>query len=132
MWMALSIAAAVTVIGIPAASVFLRMALLCAYPFWGELDKRTGNAETINLGLAILWAPFGLLFAVVHTICASILCISLVGAPFAYHHIKLAETAMYPFDRCQEDVYSESIVVYDYASEPLVEPDESPFRARQV
>ncbi len=85
----------ITIIGIPIGLQCFKIACLSLWPFGKEVYF--GNSSS-NLLLNILWIIFGgIELAIVHVITGLILCVTIIGIPFARQSFKLAQLSLMPF-----------------------------------
>lgn len=96
-----SLALAVTIVGIPFALQTFKIGLLCLWPFGSEVsDSADGPVGCIRVPLNILWIIFGGLWAwLMHMFFGLLLCITIVGIPFAKQHFKMAGLSLTPFGK---------------------------------
>lgn len=96
-----SLALAVTIVGIPFALQTFKIGLLCLWPFGSEVrDSADGQSGCIRVPLNILWIIFGGLWAwLMHVFFGLLLCITIVGIPFAKQHFKMAALSLTPFGK---------------------------------
>lgn len=96
-----SLALAVTIVGIPFALQTFKIGLLCLWPFGSEVrDSADGQSGCIRVPLNILWIIFGGLWAwLMHVFFGLLLCITIVGIPFAKQHFKMAGLSLTPFGK---------------------------------
>lgn len=87
-----------TIIGIPVGIQCFKMARLQFAPFGKEVVETNDGAG--NLLLNILWIIFGgLELCIANLISAFLLCITIVGIPFAMQSLKLAKLSLMPFGK---------------------------------
>lgn len=95
-----SIALAITIIGIPAALQTVKLGLLCLWPFGAEIKETDKPSGCISIPLNLLWLLFGGLWAcLTHLLFGIILCITIIGIPFAKQHFKMARLSLAPFGK---------------------------------
>lgn len=96
-----SLALAVTIVGIPFALQTFKIGLLCLWPFGSEVrDSADGQSGCIRVPLNILWIIFGGFWAwLMHVFFGLLLCITIVGIPFAKQHFKMAALSLTPFGK---------------------------------
>ncbi|ENZ03544.1 hypothetical protein HMPREF1092_00731 [Clostridium thermobutyricum] len=88
----------ITIIGIPVGLQCFKLARLQLFPFGKEIV--TVNDSGLNLLLNILWLIFGgIELCIVNLMSAVILCITIVGIPFAGQCLKLAKLSLMPFGK---------------------------------
>lgn len=85
----------VTIIGIPIGLQCFKFASLSFAPFGKEIVYRTTG---INFIVNLIWLIVsGVPLALGHLVSAALLCITIVGIPFAAQSLKLARLALMPF-----------------------------------
>lgn len=95
-----SIALAITIIGIPAALQTVKLGLLCLWPFGAEIKETDKPSGCVSIPLNLLWLLFGGLWAcMTHLLFGIILCITIIGIPFAKQHFKMARLSLAPFGK---------------------------------
>ncbi|MGV3024501.1 YccF domain-containing protein [Clostridium thermobutyricum] len=88
----------ITIIGIPVGLQCFKLAKLQLFPFGKEVV--TINDSGLNLLFNILWLIFGgIELCIVNLISAVILCITIIGIPFAGQCLKLAKLSLMPFGK---------------------------------
>ena len=88
----------VTILGIPIGMQCFKMAGLQFAPFGKEII--TVNNSSTNFILNILWLIFGgLELCIVNLISFVLLCMTIVGIPFATQCLKLAQLSLMPFGK---------------------------------
>ena len=93
-WFVLGLVWCVTLVGIPVGIKCFKMAGLTFFPFGKTVEC---NFEEHPFGNA-LWLTFGgLLFAVLEFIIGCVLCVTLIGIPFAKQNFKVARYSLSPF-----------------------------------
>jgi uncharacterized membrane protein YccF (DUF307 family) len=89
-----------TVIGIPFGMQCFKLAGLVLWPFGKQVVPARHGMGCIYLFCNIIWLLCGGLYtAVVHLVFAFLLCITIIGIPFARQHLKLVELSLMPFGR---------------------------------
>ena len=97
-WFFIGILWCLTIIGKPIGKQCFKMASLQLAPFGKEVVDTDSGA--INLVLNILWIIFGgLELCIANLVSAVLLCITIVGIPFAYQSVKLAWLSLMPFGK---------------------------------
>jgi uncharacterized membrane protein YccF (DUF307 family) len=106
-WLRAAIIMAVTIIGLPWARAALNIASYTLLPFgrmavsraeyFGRDDLGTGALGTLGNLIWLLLAGWWL--ALAHLVTAIGLAITIVGIPFAWAHLKLAEIALWPIGK---------------------------------
>lgn len=88
----------VTIVGIPIGKQCFKLARLQFAPFGKEVV--TTNDSSMSLLLNILWLIFGgLELCIANLFSAFLLCITIVGIPFAMQSLKLAKLSLMPFGK---------------------------------
>ncbi len=90
-----------TIVGIPFGLQCFKLAGLVLWPF-GKRSRclRDNGMGCLGLLCNIIWLLCGGLYtAVVHLVFAFLLCITIIGIPFARQHLKLVELSLMPFGR---------------------------------
>lgn len=88
----------ITIIGVPIGLQCFKMARLQFAPFGKEVV--TNDDSSISLFLNILWLIFGgLELCIANLISAFLLCITIIGIPFAMQSLKLAKLSLMPFGK---------------------------------
>ena len=89
-----------TIIGIPWGLQCFKLAGVVLWPFGTRIVPAEGRSGCISLFCNIIWLICGGLYtAVVHLVFAFLLCITIIGIPFARQHLKLMELSLLPFSR---------------------------------
>lgn len=88
----------ITIVGIPIGVQCFKMARLQLAPFGKEVVTTSeGNTSLI---LNILWLIFGgLELCIANLISALLLCITIIGIPFAIQSLKMAKLSLMPFGK---------------------------------
>ena len=95
LWILAGLIFALTIVGLPWVPAAFRMAGFSYFPF-GRIVVDRDYAVTSGL-LNILWLFFaGWWLALHHIVLAIPLAISIIGIPFAWQHVKLAQLALLP------------------------------------
>ncbi|MGL4772680.1 MAG: YccF domain-containing protein [Clostridium sp.] len=88
----------ITIIGIPVGKQCFKMARLQLAPFGKEIV--TENDGAVNLLLNILWLIFGgFAMCIANLISALLLCLTIIGIPFAVQCVKMAKLSLMPFGK---------------------------------
>ena len=88
----------ITIIGIPIGMQCFKMASLQFAPFGKEVV--TVNDGSVNLVLNIFWLLFGgLELCLANIVGGIVLCITIIGIPFAPQCFKLAKLSLMPFGK---------------------------------
>lgn len=95
-WLLAGLLLCLTVIGIPFGLQCFKIAGLSLAPFGREV--RPGRFGFGSLLGNILWIIFlGWELCLIHLVSALLLCVTIIGIPFAVQHLKLAQLALVPF-----------------------------------
>lgn len=95
-WFIAGLLLCVTVVGIPFGLQCFKIAGLTLAPFGREVDL--GQFGFGGLLGNILWIVFlGWELCLAHLVSAALCAISIIGIPFAFQHLKLAQLAILPF-----------------------------------
>jgi uncharacterized membrane protein YccF (DUF307 family) len=106
-WWLVGLVMLVSIVGIPWARSCFVIGSLCLLPFGREaIDRRelTGRDDlgTGPLGTVgnVIWLIFaGLWLAIGHVVSAIACFVSIIGIPFAFQHLKLADCALWPIGK---------------------------------
>lgn len=96
-WGTVGILLCLTIVGIPFGLQCFKIANFGLFPFGKEIDlsATTGSGSIL---FNLLWIIFfGWELALMHLFSAFLLCISIVGIPFAFQSFKLAVLSFLPF-----------------------------------
>ncbi|WP_066891978.1 YccF domain-containing protein [Clostridium nigeriense] len=97
-WLIVGCLWSITIIGLPIGMQCFKMARLQFAPFGKEVV--TKNDNSVNLLLNILWIIFGGLgLCISNLLSAFLLCITIIGIPFAVQSLKLAKLSLMPFGK---------------------------------
>lgn len=97
-WFFLGIIWSLTIIGIPVGAQCFKMASLQLAPFGKEVV--TIDDGGISLILNILWIIFGgFAMCIANLFSAFLLCLTIVGIPFAAQSLKIAKLSLMPFGK---------------------------------
>ncbi len=97
-WIFTGILWCITIVGIPVGKQCFKMAKLQFAPFGKEVT--TVSDSGTSLFLNILWLIFGgFELCVANLLSALVLCITIVGIPFAAQSLKLAKLSLMPFGK---------------------------------
>jgi uncharacterized membrane protein YccF (DUF307 family) len=92
-----------TVIGIPFGVISFRLAGAVLAPFGKEVVELPEADTPLRVLFNVLWIVlFGWVIALTHLVLALLLCITIIGIPFAVQNIKLVPLALMPFGRTLE------------------------------
>ena len=95
-----SVAMMVTIIGIPFGIQTLKIGLLCLCPFGKRVEASPQAGGCLSLIMNILWiVTGGIWISLTHFGFGILLCITIIGIPFAKQHFKLAGLALTPFGK---------------------------------
>ncbi len=110
-WLLSALLMALTIIGLPWTFACLRMAGFAAWPFGRvvmRLDDLTGNPNAIGglhgIGNVVWFVLAGWWLALGHVVLAAGLALTIIGIPFAFQHVKLAQFSVWPLGRRIIDV----------------------------
>ncbi len=93
-WAFAGLIAAITIIGIPFAKQFFKLASVMLTPFGTKVDIEFSKYPILN----ILWAIFvGWELALVYIGAAFFSAITIIGIPFSIQWLKLTRLALFPF-----------------------------------
>ena len=95
LWILAGVILAITIVGLPWTPAAFRMAGFSYWPFGKVVvDRDFGPASLL---LNVLWLVFaGWWLALHHIVLAVPLAISIIGIPFAWQHVKLAQLSLIP------------------------------------
>lgn len=97
-WLFWGVLWCLTIIGIPVGLQCFKMAKLQLAPFGKEVVST--NESGTNFILNILWIIFGgFSLCIANLISAVLLCISIIGIPFAIQSLKIAKLSLMPFGK---------------------------------
>lgn len=97
-WFVSGILWSITIIGLPVGKQCFKFAKLQLAPFGKEVVTVDDGASSFLLN--IIWLLFfGWELALANLISAGILCITIVGIPFAVQSMKMAKVALMPFGK---------------------------------
>lgn len=97
-WLFWGVLWCITIIGIPVGLQCFKMAKLQLAPFGKEVVST--NESGTNFILNILWIIFGgFSLCIANLISAVLLCISIIGIPFAIQSLKIAKLSLMPFGK---------------------------------
>ena len=90
----------ITIIGIPFGIQTLKMSLLALWPFGKEVQTTPQAGGCLNIVMNIIWILIGgIWISLSHLVFGILLCITIIGIPFAKQHFKLAALALAPFGK---------------------------------
>ncbi len=84
----------ITLIGIPLGIGFFRLAKLAFFPFGKSVEA---DYEAHPVGNVIWMALGGAQLAVAYALCGAILCVTIIGIPFAKQCFKMMKLAALPY-----------------------------------
>lgn len=94
-WVFAGILWCITIIGIPIGLQCFKLASLSFMPFGKDVVYRT---TPVNFVVNIIWLIVsGIPLALAHLTSALLLCLTIIGIPFAAQSLKLARLALMPF-----------------------------------
>ncbi|WP_024615678.1 YccF domain-containing protein [Clostridium sp. Ade.TY] len=97
-WLLIGVLWCITIIGIPVGLQCFKMAKLQLAPF-GK-DVVTVNDNGVSLIMNIFWIIFGgLAMCLANLLSAVLLCITIIGIPFAAQSLKIAKLSLMPFGK---------------------------------
>jgi len=104
LWMAIGYAIAalicfILIITIPFGVASLRIALFALWPFGRTVVKRPGAGAGSAIGNVIWFVLCGWWLALGHIITGALLCLTIIGIPFAIANFKLIPVSLMPFGR---------------------------------
>ena len=103
LWIFAGVLLAITIIGLPWTPAAFRMAGFSYWPFGRIVVDRDNGAFSVLLN--ILWLILaGWWLALHHIVLAIPLAISIIGIPFAWQHIKLAQLSFLPVGKAVVEV----------------------------
>jgi len=89
-----------TIVGIPFGLQCFKIAGLVLWPFGRQVVSTGSPIGCLSILCNIIWIICGGLYtAVVHLVFAFLLCITIIGIPFARQHLKLMELSLMPFGK---------------------------------
>lgn len=94
-WALAGILWCITIVGIPVGLQCFKFATLSFWPFGKDVVY---GGDGVSLILNIIWLIFsGIPLALAHIASGLILCVTIIGIPFALQSFKLAKLALMPF-----------------------------------
>ena len=97
-WLLIGLLWCITIIGIPVGLQCFKMAKLQLAPFGKDIV--TVNDSGVSLIMNILWIIFGgLAMCLANLLSAVLLCITIIGIPFAAQSLKIAKLSLMPFGK---------------------------------
>ncbi len=101
-WFLAGLLAAITIIGLPWAVAAFRIGAFTLWPFGRQIvDQPESSLGQASSALGnLVWAVLaGWWLALAHLLAAVALAVTLIGIPFAWQHIKLAQLSFFPFGK---------------------------------
>ena len=96
LWSLAGLLLCITIIGIPFGLQCFKIAGFVLWPFGRDITP--GGFGVIGAIGNIIWILFcGIELAIIHLICGLLLCVTIIGIPFALQHFKMAKLAFIPF-----------------------------------
>ncbi|AUT05624.1 YccF domain-containing protein [Streptococcus parauberis] len=94
-WTFIGLLFSITIVGLPVGIQCFKIANFGLFPFGKDIEiGQSGTSLLLNL----IWIIcFGWQLAAVHLTSAILLCISIIGIPFAVQSLKLAKLSLFPF-----------------------------------
>lgn len=84
----------ITIIGIPFGLQVYKLSVLMLWPFGKEVKTDFEKHPILN----VIWLIInGITLAFGHLLAAGLMCITIIGIPFAKQHIKLMKVSLLPF-----------------------------------
>jgi uncharacterized membrane protein YccF (DUF307 family) len=105
-WLVAALLMAITIIGLPWSIACLRIAGFAAWPFGRVVvraDEMSGDPDDVGglvwIGNAIWFVFAGWWLALSHLLTGAALALTIIGIPFAFQHLKLAQLSLFPLGR---------------------------------
>ena len=96
LWFIVGLLLCITIIGIPFGMQCFKIAGFVLWPFGRDITP--GGFGVMGVIGNVIWIIVcGIELAIVHLICGLLLCITIIGIPFALQHFKMAKLAFIPF-----------------------------------
>ena len=96
LWFIVGLLLCITIIGIPFGVQCFKIASFVLWPFGRDITP--GGFGVMGVIGNVIWIIVcGIELAIVHLICGLLLCITIIGIPFALQHFKMAKLAFIPF-----------------------------------
>ncbi|MQR00234.1 YccF domain-containing protein [Glaciimonas soli] len=107
LWLAASLLAFISIIGIPWGRSCWNLASLAAAPFGNEAIDRQELTQKSDIGTSFLGSLGNIIWFIVvgfwlagaHLVCGLASCITVIGIPFGLQHFKLAGLSMMPIGK---------------------------------
>ncbi|EHI70323.1 YccF domain-containing protein [Streptococcus ictaluri] len=94
-WTLVGLLLSLTIIGLPIGLQCFKIANFGLFPFGKDIQiGQSGSSVLLNMIWIIV---FGWQLAAIHLASAFLLCISIIGIPFAIQSFKLAKISLFPF-----------------------------------
>ena len=98
-----SLALMITIIGIPFGIQTFKLGILCLWPFGSQVRENPESNGCLSLVMNIFWLIFGgLATCLGHLFFGILLCLTIIGIPFAMEHFKMAKLSLLPFGKTIE------------------------------
>ena len=95
-WLIIGLLLCITIIGIPFGIQCFKIAGFVLWPFGRDIAP--GGFGVMGAIGNIIWILVcGVYLAIAHIVCGLLLCVTIIGIPFAMQHFKLAKLALIPF-----------------------------------
>ncbi|GMI06834.1 hypothetical protein TrLO_g15375 [Triparma laevis f. longispina] len=98
-----------TIVGIPCGLQLFKLSFLALFPFGNSIERyeaenlEGGGGDAVGCGCRflgnLLFLPISLVLLIVHLLGGIICACTIVGIPFAYAHLKMAQLALCPFGK---------------------------------
>ncbi len=106
-WVIAAVIMAITIVGLPWSRAAFNIAAYTLLPFGQEAVSRAEYFGTEDIGTGplgvvgnVIWLLLaGWWLALGHLIAAFLLAVTIIGIPFAWEHLKLAEMALWPIGK---------------------------------
>ena len=90
----------ISIIGIPFGVQTLKMVSIAIWPFGKTIVQKQQSTGCLTTLMNVLWILIGgIWICLTHLLCGLVLCITIIGIPFAKQHFKLAGIALTPFGK---------------------------------
>ena len=95
-WLIIGLLLCITIIGIPFGIQCFKIAGFILWPFGRDIIP--GGFGVMGAIGNIIWILVcGIYLAIAHIVCGLLLCVTIIGIPFAMQHFKLSKLALMPF-----------------------------------
>lgn len=99
-YFASSLVLMITIIGIPFGLATMKLGILALWPFGSHVVDRQQGSGCVNVFMNVLWFFIGgIWIALTHLGFGLLLCITIVGIPWAKMHFRLMRLALTPFGK---------------------------------